>query len=145
MRHPLTTSGRRRRLQGLAAVANVNGFVVVDAFGQAVPQGFQPSVGQGAQGRVVALARRDFGVGELARPDAAGQAAEGPLVHGGAQVVVVRQAAGDDEFAAAGAAGVLIGTTPSETSNLQPRPPRTLSHVSPRGTRTESVARRFQP
>jgi hypothetical protein len=90
MRHPLTTSGRRRRLQGLAAVANVNGFVVVDAFG-------------------------------------------------------LRQAAGDDEFAAAGAAGVLIGTTPSETSNLQPRPPRTLSHVSPRGTRTESVARRFQP
>jgi hypothetical protein len=93
MRHPLSTSGRRRRLQGLAAV------------------------GQGAQGRVVALARRDFPVVELAHPDAAGQAAEGPLVHGGAQVVVVRQAAGDDEFAAAGAAGVS----------------------------TESVPRRFQP
>ncbi|MGO1056834.1 helix-turn-helix domain-containing protein, partial [Crossiella sp. CA198] len=42
MRHLLSTSGRRRRVEGLLSVAKVNGFVVADASGEAVPQNFQP-------------------------------------------------------------------------------------------------------
>ncbi|HEU0086267.1 MAG TPA: IS110 family transposase, partial [Pseudonocardiaceae bacterium] len=47
VRHLLSTSGRWRRLEGLGSVANVNGLVVADAFGEAVPQDFQPPVGEG--------------------------------------------------------------------------------------------------
>src|SRR5262249_10458329 len=105
MRHPLSTSGSGGWSEGSFAVGLVGGLVGEDALGEAVPEDFQPAVAQGAQGVVVALAGCDLGVVELPCPGAAGQAAEGPLVDGVAEVAVVGQAAGHDEVALAGAAG----------------------------------------
>jgi hypothetical protein len=103
MRHPLSTS--RGGFEGSFAVAGVDVFVVVHAQAQAVPQDFEPAVAEGAQGGVVGFACGDLGVVELAGPGGAGQAAKGPLLDGFAEVAVVGQAAGDEEFAATGASG----------------------------------------
>src|SRR5947209_17285463 len=54
---------------------------------------------------MVWLTSCDLAIEELARPAAAAYAAESPLVHRGAQIVVVGQTAGDDEVVLAGAAG----------------------------------------
>jgi hypothetical protein len=46
--------------KGVVAVGLVGCFVVVDAFGEAVPEDVQPAVAQGAQSGMVAFARGDF-------------------------------------------------------------------------------------
>jgi hypothetical protein len=97
MRHPLSTSGSGGVSKGPVAVGDVYGFVVEHALSQAVPQDFQPSVAQGPQGGVVALSGGDFAVVKLAGPAAVQQTAKRPLVNRGAEVMIVRQAAGDDE------------------------------------------------
>ena len=105
VRHPLSTTSSGRACEGAVAVGDVDGFVVGHALGQAVPEDLQPAVAQGAQGGVVAFPGGDLLVVELAGPAAAGEAAEGPLVHRRAEVAVVRQPAGHDEVALAGTAG----------------------------------------
>src|SRR6266568_63993 len=105
MRHPLSTSCSGSWLEGLLPVANVNGLVVGDALHQAVPQDLQPPVRQSPQGGMMAFASADFGVVELTRPPRLGEAAKSPLVHGSAEVAVVGQTTGDDQFTAPGAAG----------------------------------------
>src|SRR6185312_16530540 len=105
VRHPLSTTCSGGAAEGSVAVGDVHGLVVGDALGQAVPEELQPAVAEGAQGGVVAFAGFDFLVVELSGPAASGQATEGPLVDGGAEVAVMREAAGDDEVALARAAG----------------------------------------
>lgn len=49
----LSISGRGSVQEGLPAVTDVEGFVVSDAFHEAMPEDLEPTVGQSAQGRVV--------------------------------------------------------------------------------------------
>src|SRR6184192_540888 len=103
MRHPLSTS--RRGCERTASVGCMDVFVVGDAEAQAVPEDFEPAVGEFAQGGVVVVAFGDLGVVELTGPNRAGEAAKRPLLDGFAEVAVVGQAAGDGELAAARASG----------------------------------------
>lgn len=105
MRHPLSTTSSGGVSEGSVAVGDVEVFVVEHVAGQAVPEDFEPAIGQGAQGGVVAFLGADFAVVELSGPAACGEAAEGPLVDRGAEVMVMGQAACDDEIALPGPAG----------------------------------------
>src|SRR5581483_3887708 len=125
MRHPLSTSGLGGVSECPVSVGDVDGFVVEHSLGQAVPQDFQPPVAQGTQRGVVAFLSGDFAVVELAGPAALLQAAKRPLVDRRAEVMVVRQSAGDDEVALAGSASDRSGTGVA----LQPRWAGELSDV----------------
>lgn len=109
MRHPLSTPEHSGGLwewsERVVAVGGVDGFVVEDVLVQAVPEHFEPPVSQRAQRCVVALSRLDLGVVELSGPGASAQAAERPLMDGGAEVAVVGKAPRNDEVALAGAPG----------------------------------------
>ena len=105
MRHPLSTSGSRGFGEGAVAVGSVRALVIADAAGQAVPEDLEPTVAQRAESGVVAFPGGNLAVIELPGPAPLLQAAKHPLVHGVAEVSVVRQAAGDDEIALAGTAG----------------------------------------
>lgn len=102
MRHPLSTSGCGAGPEGVVAVVDVTGFVVVDSFGEAMPEDFQLLVRQSAQGTVVAFPGVDFAVVEFACPAGHGQGMEGPLTHRRAEIAMMSQASGDDGFAATG-------------------------------------------
>lgn len=97
MRHPLSTS---RSGPCVAPVVDVGVLVVSDVVGETTPNYFEPAVGQGSQGAVAGFILGDFDVVELARPGGAAQTAKRPLVYGDAEVAVVGQSAGGDEFAA---------------------------------------------
>src|SRR4051812_41711959 len=105
MRHPLSTPESGGASEGSVAVGDVEVLVVEHALGEAVPEDLQPAVAQGAQGGVVAFSGADFLVVELAGPAASDEAAERPLMDRVAQVAIVREPAGHDEVALAGAAG----------------------------------------
>src|SRR5258708_5148324 len=102
MRHPLSTSGGR---SCVVPVADVSGFVVSDVMGKAVPEQFEPAVGQRPQGAVMGFAFGDLGVVELACPSGGMQAAKCPLMHGGTEIAVVCQPPGDNQFTAARSSG----------------------------------------
>ena len=108
MRHPLSTPDSGGVSEGSVAVGDMHGLVVEHTLGEAVPQDFEPAVAQGAQRGVVALSGGDFAVVELTGPAALGEAAERPLVDRGAEVVVVRQPAGDDEIALPGSGSFTV-------------------------------------
>jgi hypothetical protein len=63
-------SVRRLGWFAAAAVGLVGGLVVGDASRQAVPENFEPAVGQGAQGHVAGFAGGDLAVVELPGPNA---------------------------------------------------------------------------
>jgi len=105
MRHPRSTSGSGCSSEGSVAVGYVDVLVVERALGEAVPEDFQPAVPEGTQRVVMGFPGGDLGVVELPGPAACGEAAERPLMHGVTEVVVVREPAGDDEIALAGASG----------------------------------------
>src|SRR5207237_3040514 len=83
--------------EGAVAVGDVDGFVVGDVAGQAVPEDLEPAVAQGAQRGVVAFAAGALLVVELPRPAGSAQAGEGPLLHGVGEEPVAGQAARDDQ------------------------------------------------
>src|SRR5262249_42383752 len=83
----------------------MDGLVVGDFVGEAVPEHLEPAVAEGPQGRVVILTAGALGVVELPGRCGAAEAGEGPLVHRVGEVAVAGQPVGDDQVALAGAAG----------------------------------------
>lgn len=102
MRHPLSTSCRGIGSKGPVAVGCLDSPVVADAFDQAVPQDFEPAVAGPAPRRVVVVSDGDHLVVELFSPGGPGQATEGPLLDGFAEMAVAGQAAGESGLAAPG-------------------------------------------
>src|SRR3972149_1128449 len=86
---------------GFGAVRLMAGFVVEGALLEQVPEQLEPAVGERAQRLVVGFAGGALAVVEVARPFAAGEAAERPLHRRLAQVAVAGESAGDRDLFAA--------------------------------------------
>lgn len=104
MRHCLSTNLSCGASEGPVAVGLVEGLVVGDALGQAVPQDLRPAVANCPRRGRMGLYGFDRVVVELPARRL-WERLQGPLVDGGPDVVVVRHPAGNDEVALARAAG----------------------------------------
>ena len=113
MRHPLSTTHSGGESECPVAVGDVGAFVVPDLLAQAVPQDLQPAVAERAQGGVVPFTSADLAVVELTSPGALTKAAKSPLMHSGAEIMVVSESPCHDEVTFPGTAGYrgLAGVT----------------------------------
>jgi hypothetical protein len=84
----MSDRGRCDHGQGPVAGGDVDGLVVGNFAGEAVPEDLKAAVAEGSQGRVVVLAAGALGVVELPGSGGAAQAVETPTVHGVGEVAV---------------------------------------------------------